>query len=142
MAGNADNKETVRRLFDEVINHGKIELIDELFHPDFQTVTGQGTFDREAFKGYVRMWLTGFPDVHCEVGDLVAEGDRVAWSVRARGTHTGEFMGIPPTGRSVDFESLNIGEFRDGLAYRHKVVQDTATMLGQLGVMPDLGAPA
>lgn len=51
-------------------------------------------------------------------------------------------MGIPPTGRSIDFDSLNIGEFRDCLAYRHKVVQDTATMLAQLGVMPEVGAPA
>jgi predicted ester cyclase len=137
-----DNKETVRRIFDDVINHQKIELIDELFDPQFQTVTGQGTFDRDGFKDYVRMWLTGFPDAHCEVGDLIAEGDRVAWSVRATGTHTGEFMGIPPTGRSIDFESLNIGEFRNGLAYRHKVVQDTVTMLAQLGVMPPPAPPA
>jgi predicted ester cyclase len=130
----ADNKATIRRMFDEVVNLGKVELIDELFHPDFQTVTPQGPLDREAFKDYVRTWRTGFPDVHCEIGDLLAEGDLVAWSIRATGTHTGDFMGIPPTGRSVDFDSLNIAEFRDGMAYRHTVMMDIPKMMGQLGV--------
>ena len=82
----------------------------------------------------MRTWRTGFPDVHCEIGDLLAEGDLVAWSIRATGTHTGDFMGIPPTGRSVDFDSLNIAEFRDGMAYRHTVMMDIPKMMGQLGV--------
>ncbi len=129
-----DHKETVRRMFDEVINSGKVEVVDDLFDPDFQSVTPMGTLDREAFKDYVRMWRAGFADVHCDVGDLIAEGDRVAWSVRAKGTHTGEFMGIPPTGNTVDFDSLNIAEFRDGRGYRHRVMMDIPRMLEQLGV--------
>ena len=136
MADHADRKELIRRIFDEVINHGKVERVDDLFDPEFQTITPEGTFDREGFKDYVRMWLTGFPDAHCEVGDLIAEGDHVSWSVRATGTHTGEFMGIPPTGNSIDFDSLNVGEFRNGRAYRHKLVQDTMTLMQQLGVIP------
>ncbi|MDQ3980015.1 MAG: ester cyclase [Actinomycetota bacterium] len=131
-----DHKTLIRQVFDEVVNRGKIELVDDLFDPDFQTITQQGTFDREGFKDYVRMWLTGFPDAHCQVDDLIVEGDRVAWTVRATGTHTGEFMGIPPTGKAIDFESFNIGEMRNGRAYRHKVLQDTLTMLQQLGVIP------
>jgi predicted ester cyclase len=66
--------------------------------------------------------------------DLIAEGDRVAWSVRATGTHRGDFMGIPATGRRVHFDSLNIGDFRDGRAYRHKVVMDLPALLAQLGL--------
>jgi len=136
----ADNKELIRRIFDEVINNGKMDVVDDLFHPEFQTETPMGTLDREGFKGYVQMWLAGFPDVHCEVDDLVSEGDKVAWSVRATGTHTGEFMGIPATGNSVDFDSLNIGEVRDGKAYRHKLIQDIPKMMEQLGVTPGQGA--
>lgn len=94
------------------------------------------TLDRDAFKDYVRMWRAGFPDVHCEIGDIIAEGDKVAWSIRATGTHTGEFMGIPPTGNTVDFDSLNLAEFRDGLGYRHTVMMDLAKMMQQLGVTP------
>ena len=131
------NKETIRRMFDEVINLGKIEMVDELFHPGFQSVTPQGTLDREGFKGYVQMWRAGFPDIQCTVDDLIEEGDRIAWSVRARGTHTGEFMGIPPTGRTVDFDSLNIGEMRDGKGYRHTVLMNDMKMMQQLGLMPE-----
>ena len=136
MGDEARNKDAVRRMFDEVVNLGKLDLIDELFDPDFQSVTPQGTLDREAFKGYVAGWRAGFPDIRCEVGDLIAEGDRVAWSVTARGTHSGEFMGIPPTGRTVDFDSLNIGQFRDGRGYRHKVLMDIPGMMAQLGLAP------
>jgi predicted ester cyclase len=136
-----DHKAVIRQVFDEVVNLGKIELVDDLFDPDFQTITAQGTFDREGFKDYVRMWLTGFPDAHCQVDDVIVEGDRVAWTVRATGTHTGNFMGIPPTGNAIDFESFNVGEMRDGRAYRHKVLQDTLTMLQQLGVIPAITQP-
>lgn len=134
MADENANKDTIRRMFDEVINQGRIEAVDELFDPEFVTITPQGPLDREGFKGFVQMWRAGFGDVHCEVYDLVAEGDRVAWAVRATGTHTGEFMGIPPTGHKVDFDSLNIAEMRGGRGYRHRVLMDSATLLAQLGV--------
>lgn len=132
----SENQAVIRRMFDEVVNGGNLELIDELFAPDFVSETQMGTFDRDGFRAFVAGWRAGFPDVHCEVGDFVEEGDRLAWSVRAKGTQTGEFNGIPPTGRSVDFDSLNIGEFRDGKAIRHKVVMDTAAMMAQLGLVP------
>ena len=132
----ADNKETVRRMFDEVINLGKLDLVDELWDPGFQSETAQGTLDLDAFKAFIGAWRAAFADLHCDVGDLVAEGDRVAWSVRATGTHTGDFMGIAPTARSVDFDSLNIGQFRDGRGYRHKVVMDVPKLMAQLGQVP------
>jgi predicted ester cyclase len=135
----SDNKAVVQRMFDEVINKGDVDLVDELFDAAFTSETPQGMLDREGFKQYVLDWRAGFPDVHCEVSDLVAEGDRVAWAVRATGTHTGAFMGIPATGRTVDFDSLNIGMFKDGRGLRHHVVMDTLKMMTQLGLVP---APA
>ena len=129
----ADHKDTVRRIFEEVVNQGKLDLVDELFHPDFETRTPEGTFDREGFKAYVEGWRAAFPDVFCEVGNLLVEGNAVAWSVRARGTQTGPFQGLPPTGRSVDFDSLNIAYFRDGRLHRHTVIMDVTRMMSQLG---------
>jgi predicted ester cyclase len=129
-----DSTHVVRRIFDEVVNHGKLEAVDELFDAEFQTVTPQGALDREGFKEYVRQWRAGFPDVYCELDDFVVQGDRVAWAVRATGTHTGDFMGIPPTGSTVEFDSLNIAELRDGRLYRHRVMMDIAKLMGQLGV--------
>jgi predicted ester cyclase len=130
----ADNKELIRRLFDEVVNNGKLDVVEDLMSPDFSTVTPMGVLNREGFKGFVTGWRGAFPDIHCEVSDLIAEGDTVAWAVRARGTHEGEFNGMPATGRSVDFDSLNIAHARDGQLVDHRVLMDFATMMAQLGV--------
>jgi predicted ester cyclase len=132
----SSNKETIRRMFEEVINEGQLDRIDELFDPEFTSETPQGTLDREGFREYVKAWRAGFSDIHCQVHDLVEEGDKVAWSVRATGTHDGEFMGIPATQHTVDFDSLNIGEFRDGKGYRHKVLMNDLKMMSQLGLSP------
>ena len=132
----ADHKETIRRLFDEVVNHGKLEVVDDLVDPEFETRAPDGTFDREGFKAYVVGWRAAFADVNCEVGDLIAEGDTAAWSIRATGTHTGDLMGLAPTGRTVDFDSLNMAHFRDGRLYRHTVLMDTQTLMSQLGQGP------
>lgn len=130
------NKDTIRRMFDEVINKGNIDLVDELFDPEYTSKTPQGTFDREGFKQYVLAWRTGFPDVHCDVEDLVEEGDAVAWRVHATGTNTGEFMGMPATGGHMDNDSLNMGWFKNGRGHRHIMVMDTMEVMQQLGVMP------
>jgi predicted ester cyclase len=132
----SDNADVIRRMFDEIINAGNVDLVDELFDPEFRTDTPQGELDRDGFREYVRSWRAGFPDVHCEVGDIIEDGDRIAWSVRATGTNWGDFMGIPATGKRVDFDSLNVATFRDGRGYRHKVVMDTGAILMQLGVVP------
>jgi predicted ester cyclase len=132
-----DNKQVVRKMFTEIINDGNLDLVDELFDPEFTSQTPQGTLDRNGFREYVASWRSGFPDIHCEVDDLIEDGDQVAWSVRATGTHTGDFMGIAPTGRTVDFDSLNIARFRDGRGYQHKVLMNDVKMMTQLGVMPE-----
>jgi len=133
------NKDNIRRMFSDIINDGKLDLVDELFDPEFTSETPQGTLDRDGFRGYVAAWRSGFPDIHCEVDDLIEEGNQVAWSVRATGTHNGEFMGIAATGNAVDFDSLNIGEFRNGKGYRHKVLMNDMKMMSQLGIKPDAG---
>ena len=126
----------IRRMFDEVINQGKLDVVDALFDEDFRTETPQGAFDREGFKGYVTMWRGGFPDVHCEVSDVIEAGDQIAWRVRATGTHTGDFAGAAPTGKPVDFDSLNQATMRNGRGWRHIVVIDTLGVLSQLGAVP------
>ena len=136
----ADNKAVVRAMFEEIVNQNRVELIDELFDPEFETTTPQGVMDREGFRQFVTGWRGAFSDIHCEVSDLIAEGETAAWSVQTTGTNDGEFMGMPTTNRKVDFGSLNIAHFRDGKVYRHIVMMDLATMMEQLGVAQ--GAPA
>jgi predicted ester cyclase len=132
----SENKDVIKRMFNEIINEGQLDLVDELFDSEFTSETPQGTLDRDGFKQYVADWRQGFPDIRCEVDDLIEEGNHIAWSVRATGTHSGEFMGIPATGRTVDFDSLNIGEFRNGRGFRHKVLMNDMKMMSQLGIAP------
>ena len=122
-------------MFDEIINQDRVELVDELFDRDVQTLTLQGHLDREGFKDEVRRWRTGFPDVHRDIADVVEQGDRIAWAVTATGTHTGDFMGVPATGPAVRFDNLNIATMRDGRGWRHQVVMDTLAFMVQIGVV-------
>jgi predicted ester cyclase len=127
----------IERMFNEMINEQKVEVLDELFDPAFVSHTAQGDLDREGFRGFVQGWLAAFPDMKNEVSQYLEQGDHVSWTVRATGTHLGEFNGIPATGRKVDFLSMNHGIARDGRGLEHWVVMDLMTLLTQLGVIPN-----
>jgi predicted ester cyclase len=132
-----DASATVRRMFDEIINEGRLEVVDELFADDFLDHGPMGDIrGPDAFKGLVAQWRLAVPDVHCEVENLVAEGDLVGWVVRTTGTHTGEGIGFPPTGKAFETVSANIGRFSNGLAAEHWSEQGMFPMLMQLGLMP------
>jgi predicted ester cyclase len=135
----AGGKAVVQRMFGEVINNKQVGLIDELFDPTYISHTQQGDLDREGFKGFVQGWIDAFPDLHTEVSHLIEEGDNVSWMIRATGTMKGDFNGMPASGKSMDFLSLNHGVMRDGKAVEHWVIMDMITMLTQLGFMPPQG---
>jgi predicted ester cyclase len=135
----ADSKQTVQKMFGEVINNRRLELIDELFDPSFVMHGPQGDLNRDGFRGFVQGWTAAFPDLRCEVSQLIEEGDHVSWTVRATGTMKGEFNGMPPSGKQMDFLSMNHAVFRDGKAAEHWVIMDMMTMLGQLGFLPPQG---
>jgi predicted ester cyclase len=82
------------------------------------------------------MIRSAFPDLVLEVGDIVAEGDRVALRYTLRGTYDGDLMGLPPTGRRVSSDGIVIGRFEDGRVVERSGVQDMLTMLQQVGALP------
>jgi predicted ester cyclase len=91
---------------------------------------------REAFKGLVAQWRSAVPDVHCELENVLSDGDRVGWLVRTTGTHTGDGLGFPATGRRFETVSANIGRLRDGKAAEHWSEQGMLPMLAQIGILP------
>ncbi len=132
------NLTLMRRFFDEIVNGGDLDLIDELIAPD---VIEHEAFpglepNREGIKQFLGLFRRAFPDLHFEVRDLLAEGDRVAARVRITGTHRGEFNGIPPTGRRIDVAALDICRIEGGRLAEHWGNTDTLGMLQQLGVIP------
>ena len=130
-----DPKSTLIRMFDEIINEGNLDVADELFAADYVDHGPMGdTEGREAFKELVGAWRSAVPDVHCTVENVLVEGDLAGWTVRTTGTHTGDGLGFPATGKSFATVSANIGRFRDGLAAEHWSEQGMLPMLMQIGM--------
>ncbi len=127
------------RFYDEVINGGNLDLLDELVHDDFvehEEMPGMPT-DKEAPRIFVEMMRTGFPDFHATIEDIVVEGDKAVIRAQFTGTHRGEFMGIPATGNKIDFSVMDMVRVKDGKAIEHWGVTDAMTMMQQLGVIPE-----
>ena len=136
-----DHAATMRRLY-ELLSAGDIDGFGEHAADDF--VEHEETPGFEPSKAGViemfKMYRAAFPDLRMEAEDVLVDGDKVVARVRATGTHQGEFMGMPATGKSVDVQLIDIIRFGDdGLAHEHWGVFDALGMMQQLGAIP---APA
>jgi steroid delta-isomerase-like uncharacterized protein len=122
-------------------NNGDLALVDEFYAPDY-TIHDPTAPDfpggREAFKGYVTTLRTGLPDIHFTVEDLIEQGDKVVWRFVARGTHQGNLLGIPPTGRPGTVSGIVISRFAGGKWTEDWVNWDALGMLQQFGAIPAL----
>jgi predicted ester cyclase len=90
--------------------------------------------DSEAWTRFLAGFVEGFPDLRITVEDAVGEGDLVAQRVHFEGTHTGEFQGLPPTHRKVNFSGLELNRFVAGRVAEHWFQLDSLTLLQQLGL--------
>ena len=138
----SDAKQLVQRMFDEVINQGQLDKVDEYFDADYVDHGPMGDVPGiDNFKVLVQAWRSAFPDVHCEVRNLIQEGDLVAWTVHTTGTHTGDGMGFPATGKRIDTVSANLGRIRNGKAVEHWAEQGMLATLQQIGIIPEFPSP-
>jgi steroid delta-isomerase-like uncharacterized protein len=123
----------------ERINEGDIEGFAALLADDFVEHEETPGFPptKEGVLEFFRMYRAAFPDLRMDAEDVLASGDKTVARVRATGTHRGELMGIPPTGKRVDVELIDIMQFDDaGSVSEHWGVIDTMSMMQQLGVVP------
>ena len=109
------NKELARRFFQEVWNDGDEAAIDRYIAADARGNDPDFGAGREAFRQQWREWRAGFPDVHFEVIDVIAEGNKALTRWVLTGTHTGAFNGIPATGRSIRVEGMSLDIIEDGM---------------------------
>ena len=119
-----EHKKLVRRFVDEVMNRGRLTLLDEL-------VTG--ALAAEA-RRWISMFRESFPDVHMEIVDLVAEGDQVVARFACSGTHRGEWRGHAPTGRRFRVDEVYWFGIENGRIARAWGIEDTLERLRQLGL--------
>lgn len=135
-----ENKALDRRLHEEVYNRGQLALIDELCVPNavahHAAMTLHGT---ENFKQFAAMYRTAFPDIHFTIEDQIAEGDKVVTRWTIRGTHTGEFQGLPPTGKQGSVTGITIDRFASGKLVESWSNYDALGLMQQFGVVPSAG---
>ena len=139
-----DNKALVRRFVDEVQSGGNTDLIDEICSPELVNHSAPSGLpaDREGIKILTTMFKGAFPDSYFSVEDMIAEGDKVVTRKTFHGIHEGEFMGIPPSGRTVNVSLIDIVRISDGQVVEHWSVGDNLGMMQQLGVVPQPGESA
>ena len=136
--GVEENKANQRRVFEEVINKGNLDIIPQLFAPSYtyQSPLGMEIKGAEGFKQAMTMMLTAFPDLHFTIDDIFGEGDRVATRGTMQGTFTGELMGIAPTGKKLKISDLLITRWADGKEVEGWGSMDTLSFYQQLGITP------
>jgi steroid delta-isomerase-like uncharacterized protein len=136
--GSDANKSRQRQLVEVVQDRGDIGATDEYIAAD--------AVDHSAFPGLppgaegakqiFRMIRGGFPDHNAVVHQMIAEGDLVATYKSFTGTHSGEFMGIPPTGKRATIRVMDFVRYEDGKVVEHWNVIDQLGLMQQLGVLP------
>jgi steroid delta-isomerase-like uncharacterized protein len=138
-----DNATIVRRFVDEVITQGNIEAAAQYVWEDVieqVPLPGQGP-GLDGLKDILRAMRAGFPDIVFSIQEQVAEHDKVASRFEWAGTHRGEFLGIPATGRAVRVWGVVIDRLEDGRIKDTRIIMDTFGLLGQLGVLASPATP-
>lgn len=120
-----ENKALLRRVL-EAHNTGNMAVVDELFAPELAERAKQG----------ITAYRSAFPDWREEIVDVVAEGDKVVGRFKCSGTHRGEMMGIPPTGRHMEVDEVYFLRVENGKFVEFWGLEDNLTRMRQLGLLP------
>lgn len=133
-----DNEAILHRFIHEVINQGRYEVCDEIVAEDFfelDPLPGQRQ-GREGLKEVIAMMRSAFPDIYWVTEECIASGDKVVTRFLWTGTHHGNFLGIPATGRPVTVKGVVIDRLVNGRMTNSRILMDTFGMMMQLGVIP------
>lgn len=137
----AENKAIYRRILKEYFEEGNEAVADELYPPNHVNYT-MNIRGPEEWKQFMVPFRIALPDLHFSLEDQLAEGDKVMNRWTAHGTHKGEFMGIPPTGREVTVVGMSVARIVDGKIVEEWSLIDMFSLLQQLGVIPPMGETA
>ena len=141
----ADADKTLARRYLDMWNQGNMAVLREIIAPDcvhYDPALPEVIRGPEAFEQIVQMYRTAFPDLAFTLEDAIAEGDRVAFRWRARGTQRGELMGIPPTGITGEVTGMEFLRVAGGQIVEDWTNWDALGLLQQLGAVPKPGQAA
>jgi steroid delta-isomerase-like uncharacterized protein len=137
-----ESKALIQRFVEEAFNKGNVDVANEVYASTFiahDPTIPEGQGSSEQVKQFVNTYLSAFPDGHTTVEDLISDGEKVAYRWTFRGTHQGELMGIPPTGKQVTLTGITINRVSRGKVEEQWNNFDQLGMLRQLGVAPAPG---
>lgn len=132
------NKQLIRRLFEERVNQGDDEVIEAIVSPQYR-LSGDESEQAEGvagFKALAAAFRTAFPDGCFDFDHVIAEGDKVVTWGTFTGTHLGPMGDLPPTGKSVRVKAVDLYRLEDGRLVESWSHFDQAGMMRQLGVVP------
>jgi steroid delta-isomerase-like uncharacterized protein len=134
----ADLKDVYRRFLDEGFNRGNLDALDDILTPDYVDHNAPpGTLPGPAgIKSIIAGFRAAFPDVRMTIEDQLADGDRVATRYTFRGTHLGNLMGIPPSGKQIEMTGITIARIAGGKMAEGWVVYELLSLLQQIGAVP------
>lgn len=133
-----ENKAFMRRFYEELFNSKNVDVLDQYLSSSFvdhNPAPGQSP-GLVGAKEMIGAYLSGFPDLQTAIDFQVAEGDIVVSRMTMSGTQTGDFPGVPATGKAVMFTVMDAARISDGKIAEHWGNEDTMGMLQQLGVIP------
>jgi steroid delta-isomerase-like uncharacterized protein len=139
-----DNKAILRTYVETIFNQKQVDRADELVAADYvdhAALPGQAPGLEGAKKKWA-MYLAGIPDLRVTIEEMVAEGDKVGVRRSYEGTHRGELLGVPPTGKQVRIGGISIFRLAGGKIAEHWEQLDRLALMQQLGVIPAPAAPA
>jgi steroid delta-isomerase-like uncharacterized protein len=136
-------KRLFQRYFDEVTNKGRLDLVGEMFADDYAhhdpANPDSAIGGVEDVKFHLMALRNAFPDVKFSVEQMIANGDDILVRWSATLTHTGDYFGIPPTGKAARITGMNYWRMADGKAIEGWVNRDDFGLLQQIGVIPTPG---
>jgi predicted ester cyclase len=144
MGDDTDEKSTTLRCFEELWATGHLRVADEILHPDYRGHAPgfRAMHGRAALKDLVRRYHRGFPGLELAVVGQIAEGDRVVTEFTLTGVHTGRWMGVPATGRTIRLGGLAFSRFspfsEGGQIVEQWYEWERRLLLEQLGLLPAL----
>ncbi len=130
----------IRTLIDEAFNKGNLSILEDVIHSEYQYLSP----DNSQLKGikelseFIQAFRKAFPDLSLQIDDIFASNDRSCTAFTLRGTHEGDFMGIPATKKSVEVRGMVMSRFKDNKIFEDWEILDNLSFFQQLGIVSEL----
>ena len=130
-----ETKDFMRRFLEASVGNDSTAF-KELMAPDFVAHVPGGPKNREGFMQHMNFFNMAFSNMQWTISDLITDGEKVVVRTTYRANHSGDFMGLPPTGKQIEIEAYIVERLKDGKSVEHWSLFDQLTMLQQLGLVP------